>query len=47
MFAGKSILEELDVSWRYFAVLLIVGMLVVAANAVDNFLSKNDTPFPL
>ena len=31
MFAGKWILEELDVTRRYFAVLMIVGMLVVAA----------------
>ena len=31
MLAGKSFLEEFDVSRRYFAVLLIVGMLVVAA----------------
>ena len=31
MVAGKSILEEADVKRRYFAVLMIVGMLVVAA----------------
>jgi len=37
VFAGKSILEETDLSRRYFAVLLIVGMLVVAANAVEYF----------